>query len=185
MSSHERAIAGLATLGSLPQCIERALRAGLRERVLSRDSRGLVRTPPRHPALERFDRLTSALPLPTANRVGARSAIIAAAERFERSRLARRLSALPSACVGGAPDEAFDLVVGAPEGNVFAVRFAASRDGLEALALVAAIAPRARFARGVVIYDVGTGIARYFALEEAGMGSATQRRAGWSSARFA
>lgn len=177
MSPHERAIEGVAILGSLPQCIERALRAGLRERVLSRDPRGLARTPPRHLALERFDRLTSALPLSTSNRIGARSAIIAAAERFERSRLAHRLDALSLASIGAAPDEAFDLVVRSPHGKVFAVRFAMPRDGLQALALVAAVAPRARFAQGVVLYDLGTGTARYFALEEAGAGGATQLRA--------
>jgi len=168
----------LATLGSLPHCIERALRSGLRERVLSRESHGLTRTPPRHPALSRFDRLTETLTLSAANRVAARSAIVAAAGGFERSRLAYRLNALPAAAVAAASDDAFDLVVRSPVGRLFAIRFATPRDGLDVLRLVAAISPRARFAQGVLLYDLGAGTMRHFSLDDTPFNDAAQRRAG-------
>ncbi|MBC5798364.1 MAG: hypothetical protein GIX03_01770 [Candidatus Eremiobacteraeota bacterium] len=168
----------LATLGSLPQAIERALRNGLCERVLSRDSPGLGRTPPRHPALDRFDRLTGTLTLSAANRVAARSAIVAGAVRFERSRLAQRLNALPAAAVAAASDDAFDLVVGSGGGRLFAIRFAAPRDGLDVLRLVAAISPRATFAQGVLLYDLGAGTTRHFTFDDARFDAASRRRAG-------
>lgn len=64
-----------------------------------------------------------------------------------------------------AADEAFDLIVQSRNGKAYAIRFAAPRNALAAVDLIAAIAPRARLVAGVVLYDLETGKSRHFASE--------------------
>lgn len=111
--------------------------------------------------LSRFDVRTAALPLSTADRIRARTALCAAAAAFARSLLARRLFAVPSSAVRAADTKYVDIVITDRRGRRYGVCFATVREPFGVLKLAQWSFRAIPGLAGIVVYDLERHASRY------------------------
>lgn len=163
MAPLDAATRRLSDLRALPALAERAVRAALRQAITtSQSARGRRSLAAR--ALEVFDASIQSARLEAADKLRVRTEIAAAADRFARSRLAARLTALPLSRVRAcANDSPCDLVVTNATGQRFAVCFVRTRDVFQAADVAGRVIASSATLSGAVLYDLATARTRTFA----------------------